>query len=51
MGGLKKLFTERTSLDGVVLIGIGVVILYLGPLATNCCLERYNLRTLDIVQE
>ena len=33
MGGLKKLFTERTSLDGVVLIGIGVVILWLGPLA------------------
>ena len=33
MGGLKKLFTERTSIDGVVLIGVGVVILYLGPLA------------------
>ena len=33
MGGLKKLFTERTSLDGVVLIGIGVVIIWLGPLA------------------
>jgi len=33
MGRLKKLFTERTSIDGVVLIGVGVVILYLGPLA------------------
>ena len=33
MGGLKKLFTERTSLDGLVLIGIGVVIIWLGPLA------------------
>ena len=33
MGRLKKLFTERTSIDGVVLIGVGVVIIWLGPLA------------------
>ena len=33
MNWLKKIFTERTSLDGGVLIVVGVVVLVLGPLA------------------
>ena len=33
MDFLKKLVTERTSWDGWMLIGVGVVVLILGPLA------------------
>ena len=31
---LKKLITERTSWDGWMIIGVGVVVLILGPLAS-----------------
>ena len=33
MNWLMKRFTERTSFDGVVLIGVGLVIILAGPLA------------------
>ena len=33
MNWLMKRFTERTSLDGAVLIGVGLVILLAGPFA------------------
>lgn len=33
MNWLMKRFTERTSFDGVVLIGVGLVIILAGPFA------------------
>ena len=30
---LKKLFTDRTSWDGWMLIGVGIAVIILGPLA------------------
>jgi len=33
MNWLMKRFTERTSFDGIVLIGVGLVIILAGPFA------------------